>query len=270
MIDNKSDFPVEIEFNQKKVGIEVNQKKTINEKTRLKEISILYKNEKKLERNIPLFLNPKESLLISLVKDTIKFKGDKEALHDYYQHGFGFLTLKIGEYQNYYQKGNTKGFINTSEMYLGEVLKKAERLNNSPLGREDIGYKEFERLIKQRWFFTVFMSFGGAKLGNVEKDLMLYYYEKYFEKDIEKYQCDTWVEYNILERYAIHQKTLGFNLPKYEIIENSDEDEVNQYLPAKCQEEYFKSSYSFWVQKKDLVRAEKYKKILTEKFHAKL
>jgi hypothetical protein len=223
-----------------------------------------------LERNIPLFLNPQESLHISLIKDTIKFKGDKDALHDYYNLGFGYLTLKIGEYQNYYQKGNVKGFINTSEMYLGEVLTKAERLNNSPLGREDIGYKEFERLMKQRWFFTVFVSFGGRKLGDVEKDLMLYYYEKYFKKYIEKYSCDTWVEYDILRRYSLHQKVLGLSLPKYEIVEHSDDDEVNQYLAAKCQQEYFRMSYDFWVGKKDLVRAEKYKKILTEKFHAKL
>lgn len=113
------------------------------------------------------------------------FTGDKSALHDYVNHRLeGDLTLKISEYQNYYQNNDAKGFIRTSEMYLGGALKKAEKLNNSPSGREDIHYKEIERIAKDRWFFTVFISFGSSKIDNTEKELMLYYFEKYFKKDI--------------------------------------------------------------------------------------
>jgi hypothetical protein len=46
-IDNKSDFPVEIEYPHKKIEIGVNQKQTINEKNGIKNLSILYKNNKK-------------------------------------------------------------------------------------------------------------------------------------------------------------------------------------------------------------------------------
>jgi len=270
-IENKSDFPVEIQYNQKKVDIEVNQKKTINEKNRLKEISILEKKSNIEKFNIPLFLNSEQSLNINFSRDSIKFAGDKAKLHDYVlKHLIYDLTMKIGEYQNYYQKNDPKGFIRTSEMYLGDVLIKIEKLNNSPLGRKDIHYKEIEKKAKDRWFFTVFASIGSGKLSNTEKDLMLYYYEKYFKKDINTFSCDFGYSYEIMRRYSLYHKALGLNLPKYEIVEHSDEDEVNQYLPAKCQQEYFRMSYSFWIEKKDLVRAEKDKKILTEKFHAKL
>jgi hypothetical protein len=271
-IDNKSDFPVEIEYSHKKFEIGVNQKKTINEKDRITNISIFYKNDKKLKRDISLFLNPQESLSINLRKDTIKFKGDKEALHDYvYHHELeGCLTLKIGEYQKYAQNNDAKGFIRTSELALADVLAKVERLNNSSSGREDIHYKEIEKLAKERWFFTVFVNFNGSQLDNTGKELMLYYFEKYFKKDIATYSCDSWSEYDIIRRYSQNIKLLNLKLPKYEIVEHSEDDEVNQYMPAKCQREYFRGSYNFWADKKDLVKAEKYKKILTEKFHAKL
>lgn len=271
-IDNKSNFLVEITSSHKKVEIGVNQKKTINEKSRIKNISIFYKNEKKLKRDISLFLNSEESLSINLIKDTVKFKGDKDALHDYVNHHYfkSYLNLKITEYQKFNQKNDANGFIRTSEIYLGDVLKKIERLNNSPLGREDIFYKEIEKLAKDRWFFTVFVSFNGDKLDNTGKELMLYYFEKYFKKDITTFTCNSWVDYDIIRKYSLNSKLLNLKLPRYEIVAHSEDDEVNQYLPAKCQEEYFRGSYNFWVHKKDLVRAERYKKILTEKFHTKL
>ncbi|MDQ0592110.1 hypothetical protein QFZ37_000479 [Chryseobacterium ginsenosidimutans] len=270
-IDNKSDFPVEVEYSYKKFEIGIHQMKTINEKNGIKNISILYKNEKNLKRNIYVFLNPQESLNINLRKDTIKFKGDKEILHDYVYRGIeADLIFKIAEYQNYYQKNDAKGFIRTSEMSLSNVLSKILRLNNSPLGREDIHYKEIEELAKERWFFTVFVSFNGNQLNNTGKELMPYYFEKYFKKDITTYSCESWYHYDIIRKYSQNMKLLNLKLPKYEIVEHSDDDEVNQHLPTKCQEEYFRGSYNFWVHKKDLVRAEKYKKILTEKFHTKL
>ncbi|WP_148285232.1 hypothetical protein [Flavobacterium sp. B17] len=236
-------------------------------KNEAKSLSVFYNNNK--QRQISLFLNSHESLHITIKQDSVMFTGDKSALHDYVNHRLeGDLTLKISEYQKYYQNNDAKGFIRTSEMYLGDALKKAEKLNNSPSGREDIHYKEIERMAKDRWFFTVFISFGSSKIDNTEKELMLYYFEKYFKKDIATFSCNSWSDYDILRRYSLHRKLLNLNLPKYEIIEHTDEDEINQYLPAKCQEYYFRSSFDFWVHKKDMVRAEKYRKILTEKFHA--
>jgi hypothetical protein len=217
-----------------------------------------------------VFLSPQESLNINLRKDTVNFKGDKDALHDYVNGQFGEFMFKITEYQKYAQNNDAKGFIRTSEMYLADVLAKVERLNNSPSGREDIHYKEIEELAKDRWFFTVFVSFNGSQLDNTGKELMLYYFEKYFKKDIANYSCDSWSEYDIIRRYSQNIKLLNLKLPKYEIVEHCEDDEVNQYLPKKCQGDYFRGSYNFWVHKKDLVRAEKYKKILEEKFHVKL
>lgn len=266
-INNKSNFPIEVKYAQKKAGIGVNQKRIINVKNEAKSLSVFYNNNKK--RQISLFLNSHESLHITIKQDSVMFTGDKSALHDYVNHRLeSDLTLKISEYQNYYQKNDAKRFIRTSEMYLADVLKKVAQLNNSPSGREDVHYKEIEKIAKDRWFFTVFISFGSYKIDNTEKELMLYYFEKYFKKDIATFSCNSWSDYDILRRYSLHRKLLNLNLPKYEIIEHTDEDEINQYLPAKCQEYYFRSSFDFWVHKKDMVRAEKYRKILTEKFHA--
>ena len=269
-IDNKSDFPVEIKYSHKKIEIGVNQKKMISEKERIKNISIQYRNDKKLERNIALFLDPQQSLGINLRKDTVKFKGDKDRLHDYIYRGIeSDLIFKITEYQNYNQENDAKGFIRTSEMYLSDALKKVEKLNNSPSGREDLYYKEIEKTIKKRWFFTVFISFNGDQLDNTGKELMLYYFEKYFKKDIATYSCESWEQYDILRKYSLNNKLLNLKLPKYEIVEHTEDDTINQYLPAKCQEFYFRSSYDFLVHKKDS-RAERYKKVLIDKFHVKL
>ncbi|GAA5092244.1 hypothetical protein GCM10023210_20880 [Chryseobacterium ginsengisoli] len=271
-IDNKNNFPVEVTYSHKTIEIGVNQKKIINETNRIKTISISSKNGGKLKRGISLFLNPKESLSINLKQDTVKFKGDKDGLHDYVNHHTfeGYLAYKITEYQKYNQNNDAKGFIRTSEMYLADVLKKIEKLNNSPLGREDFYYKEIEKLAKEQWLFTVFVSFNGNKLDNTGKELMLYYFEKYFKKDIETFSCNSWVDYDIIHKYSLNNKLLNLKLPKYEIVEHTDDDDINQYMSAKCQEYYFSSSYKFLVNKKDLVRAERYKKILIEKFHVKL
>ncbi|MCJ8152971.1 hypothetical protein MKJ01_04230 [Chryseobacterium sp. SSA4.19] len=271
-IDNKSGYHTVVTYDHKKMEIGNNQNRTVIDKNGIQNISILYGNDKKAERNISLFLNPQESLTIYLVKDAIAFKGEKEHLHDYVYRGFGYdLTPKITEYQKYYQSSDAKGFIRTYELYLADVLKKVERLNSSPYGIEDIHYKEVEKIARKRWFFTVFVSFnGGSQLNNTGKELLLYYFEKYFKKNIATYSCDSWDQYDIIYKYSQHIKLLNLKLPKYEIVEHTDDDEINQYLPEKCQEQHFRSSYNFLVYKKDLVRAEKYKKILTEKFHAKL
>ncbi len=270
-VTNNNRFPIQIEYANKKADVEINQKKTIAAKDELKHISLYYNNDKKTRRNIYLFLSPQQSLGIHLKQDSVTFTGDKSELHSYVNYKLSNdLTLKISEYQDYYQKNDAKGFIRTSEMYLGDALKKAERLNHSPSGREDIHYKEIERMAKDRWFFTVFVSFGSSKMDNTEKELMLYYFEKYFKKDIANFSCNSWSDYDILRRYSLRRKLLNLKLPSYEIVEHTDEDEINQYLPAKCQEYYFRGSYDFWIHKKDTVRAEKYRKILTEKFHAAL
>ena len=270
-VANNSQVPIHIEYAYKKVDIGVNQKKTISGKDELKRIDVRYDKDKKVKRYIYLFLNPQESLSMEVDDAAIKFTGDKSELHDYVNHRLASdLTLKMSEYQSFYQKNDAKGFIRTSEMYLGDALQKAERLNHSPSGREDIHYKEIERMAKDQWFFTVFMSFGSSNVDHTEKELLLYYFEKYFKKDIAKFSCNSWTDYSILRRYSLHRKLLNLQLPKYEIVAHTDEDDISQYLPAKCQEFYFRGSYDFWIHKKDTVRAEKERKILTEKFHARL
>ncbi|WP_027378742.1 hypothetical protein [Chryseobacterium daeguense] len=268
-VDNKNSSPVQVKYAQEKIEVAGNQKKKIIAKG-LKSISIFNKNNEKLNRDIPIFLDPDQSLDIILAKDSIKFLGDKDHLHEYNYAGFWHeLTLKIPEYQKFYQKNDPNGFIRASELALGNVLAKVERLNNSPSGRNDNHFKEIEKAAKKRWFFTVFVSFNGMKIGETEKELMKYYYEKYFKKDIASYNCNSWDEYEIIRRFSQHSKTLHIKLPRYEIVEHTDDDEINQYLPFKCQEEYFRNSYNFYINKKDEVRAEKFKRILTEKFHAK-
>lgn len=266
-VENKTAFPVSLQYLQKKVKLEINQKATISEKRRVGKISVISANTPEKGTEITLFLHPEESLGISVKSDSIVFKGEKAALHNYVsRHLMTELSMKIFEYQKYYGKNDAAGFIRISESALEAVLKKAEQMNRSPAGREDLFFKEIEAKAKERWFFTVFVCINSGTLDLTGKELMLHYYEKYFKKDIAGYTCNSGTDYDILRKYAVNRKLLKLQLPVYEIIEHTDDDEINRYLPVKCQEFYFRERYHFLTHRHD-IRAEQYKKILAEKFH---
>lgn len=206
-------------------------------------------------------------LSILLKKDSIVFKGDRDALHNYvFRHQMTDLSMKIFDYQKYDGKNDPAGFIRTSEAALEEVLNRVEHPNHSFEGRNSICFKEIEKRARDHRFFTLFVCINSAALDHTGKELMLYYYDRYFKKDIAGYTCNSGTDYDILRKYSVNRKLLKLQLPVYEIIEHTDDDEINRYLPAKCQEFYFRENYHFLSRRRD-IRVERYKKILAEKFH---
>lgn len=270
IIENKNTVPVQVQYLHKNSELGVRQKKIIDEKTRVKTLSVSSAINGKNNTSMPLFLYPGETLSVILKKDSVVFKGDREALHDYvFRHLMTDLSMKIFDYQKYYGKNDPAGFIRISEAALEEVLNKVEHLDHSSEGRNSIYFKEIEAMAKERWFFTVFVCINSGTLDHTGKELMLYYYDKYFKKDIGHYTCNSGTDYDILRKYAVNRKLLKLQLPVYEIVEHTDDDEINRYLPAKCQEFYFRERYHFLTHRHD-IRAEQYKKILAEKFHVRL
>lgn len=236
----------------------------------MKTLSVSSAINDKRNTSIPLFLFPGETLSVILKKDSVVFKGNREALHNYvFRHLMTDLSMKISDYQKYYGKNDPAGFIRISEAALEEVLKRVEHLNHSSEGRSNIYFKEIEKEARDRWFFTVFVCISSAISDHTGKELMLYYYNKYFKKDIKHYTCNSGTDYDILRKYAVNRKLLKLQLPVYEIVEHTEDDEINRYLPVKCQEFYFRENYHFLSRRQD-IRSERYKKILTEKFHVKL
>lgn len=270
IIENKNTLPVQVQYLHKNFELGVRQKKIIDEKTRVKMLSVSSAISDKKNTSVSLFLYPGEMLSILLKKDSIVFKGDRDALHNYvFRHLMTDLSMKIFDYQKYDGRNDPAGFIRISEAALEEVLNRVEHPNHSSEGRNSICFKEIEKRARDHRFFTLFVCINSAALDHTGKELMLYYYDRYFKKDIAGYTCNSGTDYDILRKYSVNRKLLKLQLPVYEIIEHTDDDGINRYLPAECQEFYFRESYHFLIHRRD-IRAERYKKILAEKFHITL
>ncbi|EJL68395.1 hypothetical protein [Chryseobacterium populi] len=266
-IENKNDFPIEVIFLKKQIEIGSYEKKTIQEKNEITNIDIIQNKNKDLKINIPLFLNPQESLIIENNQNNIYFKGDKDSLHHYiFKSLVSDLFIQMGNYQKNYQKNDVNGMLKTSEITLDNVLKKIAKLNTPPLEKEDYLYKKIEKYTINFWLFSVLTNVDNENLGNTEKEIMLYYFNKYIKKEVNDFSCSRYEQYDIMRRYAKHKKELNLFLPKYDIVEKSEDDSVNQFLSKSCQAFYFKGLYNYLNHRKD-PKAEVYEKILKEKFH---
>jgi hypothetical protein len=126
-VENKSNSHiVGISYQDHKIKLSGGQKKLIA----LKGIDFLhveYTNEKGLSKNIPLFLNPGESLTMGIENyaEPVRFTGAKDALHDLLVNQLHYILYKnIPKYQDLYSKNNQKALINFTEMVLLEYLNK--------------------------------------------------------------------------------------------------------------------------------------------------
>ncbi|MEY8761313.1 hypothetical protein [Chryseobacterium tongliaoense] len=266
-IENKNDFPIEVIFFKNQIEIGSHESKTIQEKSEITNIDILQSKNKDLKINIPVFLHLKESLTIGNRQNNIYFKGDRDSLHNYIFKSLTYdLYIRMVDYQKKYQKNDVKGMIGMSEITLDNVLKKIIKLNKSSLEKEDNLYKKIEKSTISFWLFSIFTIIDTKDLGNTEKEIMLYYFNKYIKNEVNDFSCNRYEQYDIMRRYAEHGKELGIFLPKYDIIEKSEDDSVNQFLSKSCQAFYFKGLYNYLNYRKD-PKAETYEKILKEKFN---
>ncbi len=268
-VENKSDFPIDIQYNNRKIHLTPGKKNIISEKE-INFLKIKLDNKNKSNLFIPVFLTNDESLELIIQSDNkpLEFKGDKDLLHNYIvnqQHSI--LYKNVVKYQEIYNKNKNQELINFSELILAEYLNKIKSLNNSPLGTKDEQYKRIEKYVVNDWLSSLYLILTGNKNLSIQsKELVLYYYNKYLQKDIERYNCDYRPQYEIMSILAKYSSQLNIILPKYAITEHTEDDAVNQYLPKKCQAYYFKIQLKYY----DAVNSQKkkyYEKVLKEKFN---
>ncbi|MDQ0595397.1 hypothetical protein QFZ37_003766 [Chryseobacterium ginsenosidimutans] len=271
-IENKNIFPIEITYKNHIVKLNEGEKKTIIDKE-IDYLNIEYDNGRKIiSQYIPILLNSNESLNMTIINNndgTIEFEGDKVALHNLVVNQQHYVLYKnVGNYQDIlYKKRNTKQLINFSEFVLADYLIKIKTLNASPLGTEDKIYKRIEKYVINDWVSSLYLVLTGNKtLDFQRKELVLYYYNKYLTKDIQNYNCEYKVQYDVIRDLVPYIDQINITFPKYPIIENTEDNNINQYLPQSCQRFYFKNNYNYFYYlnnpKKDY-----YKKILKEKFN---
>lgn len=269
-VENKSGFAIDIKFNNRKIHLTSGSKNIISEKD-ITSLKVMFNNKNKSNLNIPVFLTADERLQLIIEGDNkpIEFRGDKDSLHTYIANQQHYILYKnVVKYQEIYnKKRNNQELINFSELVLADYLNKIKSLNASPLGTKDERYKRMETYAVDDWLSSLYLILTGNKNLNLQsKELVLYYYNKYLQKDIERYSCEFRFQYEIISTLAKYSNQLNIILPKYAITEHTEDDAVNQYLPEKCQEYYFKVQLKYY-DALNSPKKEYYEKVLKEKFN---
>lgn len=264
-IINNTDESITVNNDKKNIVINATEKKELFNITD----RISLKNKGDMDRSINLFLEPADKITITVEKNNIIiYTGDKAILHEYLNEKLNIETFgKIKSYQKASEKKNIEEIKNTSELLISNVMKKATlpSLIFSPNDNEST--KKLKTHIKYNWLYTIFSILETKdKDKNLKKDVINYYYKKYIESDIAEYSCNSFFQYHVIQVLAKNKDQLQIKMPIYPIIENTDEDKVNQFLPKNCQKYYFLGKYQY-LDHIDNPQKEYYKKVLSEKFN---
>lgn len=262
-INNNTSQPIIIKHDKIETSINANSKREFSE------INIISINSKRddLNRTINLFLESADKLTISVEKDNkIVYAGDQANLHEYINEKLNIETFgKINTYQQIGGKRNAGELKNVSELLLMDVLKKANLSNIIIYPEDKASTKKLKNYIKYNWLYTLFFTINQQDK-TFKKKLLNDYYEKYIETDIKKYRCNNSLQYNVIEILAKNKNLLQIDIPTYPIVEHTEDDSTNQYLPQSCQKQYFITKYKYLEQinghNKDY-----YRKVLIEKFN---
>lgn len=194
------------------------------------------------------------------------YSGDKVALHEYLTETLNIDTFsKINTYELIGQNKKNGELKNVSELLLLDILKKVQ-LPAIIISPEDkVSTKKLKNYIKYNWLYTIFSTFDRRET-SFKKEAIHYYFKKYIEADIPKFSCTTSLHYNVIEVLAKSKSLLPVELPVYPIVEHTDDDNINKYLPQNCQRQYFLSKYKY-LEHINGHNKEYYKKVLTEKFN---
>lgn len=261
-IINNTDNPIIVKNGKKEITLNKRDKKEFIDTNT---ISITIPNN--LNQNINLFLEPTEKLNIALEKDKkFVYTGDKAALHKYLNETLNVDTFgKINTYEQIGQKKNIGELKNISELLLVDVLKKTKLPNIVVSSEDKISTKRLKNHIKYNWLYTLFSTLD-RKETSFKKEAINYYFKKYIETDIPKFSCTTSFHYSVIEVIAKNKSLLSAELPTYPIIEHTDDDNINQYLPQNYQKQYFQQKYNY-LEHINGHNKEYYKKVLREKFN---
>lgn len=269
IVENKNGFPIEIRCKNHKIHLKSGEKKSIPPEKEINFLKVRFDNKNKSNLNIPLFLAANESVQLIIEGDNkpVEFRGDKDSLHSYIANQQHYILYRnVIKYQEIYNKNKNRELINFSELVLNDYLNKIKSLNSSPLGTKDERYIRIEKYVVNDWISSLYLILTGSKnLSFQSKELILYYYNKYIQKDSEDYNCEYHQQYDIMSTLAKYSNQLNITLPKYAITEHTEDDAVNQYLPEKCQEYYFKIQLKYY-DALNSPKKEYYEKVLKEKF----
>lgn len=229
---------------------------------------LLINSGKNINRSFNIFLEPTEKLTITMkAGNTVVYTGDQAIVNEYLNEKLNAETYgKMKEYQNAVNRKNAGELKNTSELFLSGVLKKM-KLSGVLLSPEDKGSaKKIKNHIKYNWLYTVLSTVATQKDKVFTQQAMHYYYKKYIESDLSQYSCSGTYQYNVIEILAKNKDMVQIELPKYPIVESTDADPVNQYLPKSCQRYYFQKKYDYLEHIHD-PQKNYYEKVLNEKFN---
>ncbi|WP_336962459.1 hypothetical protein [Chryseobacterium contaminans] len=240
-ITNNAGNPIIIKSSKKEVTLNNRDKKEFTETDK---ISITIPND--LNQNINLFLEPTEKLNITVEKSNkFVYTGDRAKLHEYLNEKLNTDTFgKINTYEQISQKKNHGELEKVSELLLVNVLNKTG-LSNIVVSSEDkISIRRLKNYIKYNWLYTIFPTLDRRET-SFKKEAINYYFKKYIEKDIPKFSCTTTFHYSIIEILTKNKSLLPTELPTYSIVEHTDDDNLNKYLPQNCQKQYFQEKYNY-------------------------
>lgn len=261
-ITNNTGTPITVKNGKKEITLYNRDTKEFTETDKIK-----IKTADNQLRYINLFLDPGDKLKITIDKnDKVIYSGDKASLHEYLIETLNADTFsKINNYELIGEKKNGGELKNVSELFLLDVLKKVQLPNIVVSSEDKIATKRLKNYIKYNWLYTLFSTFD-RKERNFKKDIINYYFKKYIEKDIPRFSCTTSLQYSVMETLAKNKSLLSVELPTYPIVEHTDNDNINQYLPQNCQKQYFQQKYNY-LEQTNGHNKEYYKKVLREKFN---
>lgn len=261
-ITNNSGNPIIIKNGKKEVTLNNRDKK---EFTETNNVSINTLNE--FIQNITLFLEPTEKLNITIEKNNkFVYTGDQAERHEYITQQLNIDTFgKINTYEQIGQRRNSGELKNASELLLLDILRKTELPNIIISPKETISIRRLKNYIKYNWLYTLFTTINHQDK-HFKKEALNYYYKKYIETDIPKFSCATSLQYRVIEVLAKNKSLLPAELPTYPIVERTDDDTINQYLPQNCQKQYFQEKYNY-LNHIEGHNKEYYNRILKEKFN---
>lgn len=217
---------------------------------------IIFKDKTGVKLEFQNFLEPDEFLEIFLYDgESVDFKGDKKEIYDYvYYHLNRDSHKKSKEYNRAKETANFKLLRRTSELHLAEIMKNVNLSEIHASNSDTEVIKRLKRVVKYSWLGALLMTANTNKYTDFKQQMLRYFYENYVKEDIATYSCNGYTSFSqhfFLSELVKARDKLNITLPEYEIFSSSDEDNINIYLPKKCQEFNFVMKYEHLNTRKD-------------------
>lgn len=263
-ITNNTNEPLTVKSGEKDIVVSGGKKIEITDA----KSGISFKNTKNLNRYINLFLEPSQKLNLSIDSDYVFiYGGDQAPVHEYINEKLNIETFgKIKDYVNAIEKKKFSELKNSSEITLSNILKNINKVSIMPSKTESEAVENMKNYVKYNWLNTIFTAISSQKDKVFSRLALNYYYKQYVEEDIPVYKCNNYYHYKAIEIMAANKTLLQIQLPTYSIIEKTDDDKINQFLPKSCQKFYFSNKFNY-LEHINSPQKEYYKKILDEKFN---